>query len=45
MLGAYVASAWLPLAAVNLVAGGYVDVAVDVVMAVAAFTLARILEL
>ncbi|HZI28569.1 MAG TPA: hypothetical protein VFD64_10440 [Gemmatimonadaceae bacterium] len=46
VLGAYVASAWLLLVAVNLLAGGYVDVAVrDVVMAVAAFTLARLLEL
>ena len=45
-LGAYVASAWLLLVAVNLLAGGHVDVAVrDVVMSVAAFTLARLLEL
>src|SRR5688572_3908612 len=46
VLGAYVASAWLLLVAVNLLAGGHVDVAVrDVVMSVAAFTLARLLEL
>jgi hypothetical protein len=41
-LGAYVASAWLLLIAANLVLGGHFDVAVrDVVMSVAAFTLAR----
>jgi hypothetical protein len=46
VLGAYVASAWLLLVAVNLLLGGYFDVAVrDVVMSVAAFTLARLLEL
>ena len=46
VLGAYIASAWLLLVAVNLLLGGYVDVAVrDVVMSVAAFTLARLLEL
>ena len=45
-LGAYVASAWLLLVAANLLLGGYVDIAVrDVVMSVAAFTLARLLEL
>jgi len=39
------ASAWL-LVAGNLLLGGHVDVAVrDVVMSVAAFTLARVLEL
>jgi hypothetical protein len=44
--GSYVASAWLLLVAINLVVGGRFDVAVrDVVMAIAAFTLARILEL
>ena len=44
-LGAYVASAWLLLVAVNLAIAGYFDVAVrDVVMAIAAFTLARGLE-
>ena len=46
VLGAYVASAWLLLVAVNLVAGGYIDVAVrDVVMSAGAFTLARLIEL
>src|SRR5687767_7548666 len=46
VVGAYVASAWLLLVAVNLLLGGYMDVAVrDIVMAVAAFTLARLLEL
>ena len=45
-LGAYVASAWLLIIAVNLAVAGYFDVAVrDVVMAIAAFTLARSLEL
>ena len=45
VLGAYVASAWLMLVAGNLVLGGYFDVAVrDVVLAVGAFTLARLLE-
>ena len=44
-LGAYVASIWLLLVAANLAIGGYFDVAVrDVVMAIAAFTLARGLE-
>jgi hypothetical protein len=44
-IGAYVASAWLLLVAINLVAGGHVDVAVrDVVMSIAAFTLARGIE-
>jgi uncharacterized membrane protein YphA (DoxX/SURF4 family) len=46
VIGAYVASAWLLLVAGNLLFAGYVDVAVrDVVMSVAAFTLARLLEL
>jgi hypothetical protein len=41
-LGAFVASAWLILVAANLVLGGHFDVAVrDVVLAVAAFSLAR----
>ncbi|MGH8635770.1 MAG: hypothetical protein ACREUZ_01395 [Burkholderiales bacterium] len=45
-LGAYVASAWLLGVAVNLVLAGFYDVAVrDVVMAIAAFTLARLAEL
>ena len=44
-LGAYVASAWLVLVAVNLVMGGHFDIAVrDVVLAVAAFAAARLLE-
>lgn len=42
-LGAYVASAWLLLVAVNLAAAGYLDIAVrDVVLSIAAFTLARL---
>ena len=45
-LGAYIASAWLIGVAVNLAAAGFFDVAVrDVVMAIAAFTLARLAEL
>ena len=41
-LGAFVASAWLLLVAANLVLGGHFDIAVrDVVLAVAAYTLAR----
>ena len=45
-LGAYVASAWLVLIAVNLISTGqFFDVAVrDVLMAVAAYTLARLTE-
>jgi len=44
-IGAYVASAWLFGIAANLVAGGFYDVAVrDVVMSLAAFTLARLTE-
>lgn len=45
-LGAYVASAWLVLIALNLVTmGQYFDVAVrDVLMAIGAYTLARITE-
>ena len=44
-LGAYVASAWLLGVAANLVTAGFYDVAVrDVVMSVAAFTLARLAE-
>jgi len=44
-IGSYVAAAWLVLIALNLVVAGYFDVAVrDVVMAVAAFTLARLTE-
>jgi len=44
-LGAYVACAWLLGVAANLVAAGFYDVAVrDVVMSLAAFTLARLAE-
>ena len=44
-IGAYAAGAWLLGVAVNLAAAGYLDVAVrDVVMAIAAFTLARLTE-
>src|SRR6185436_15088867 len=44
-LGAYVASAWLLLVAVNLALGGHFDVAVrDVVLSIAAFTVARAIE-
>jgi hypothetical protein len=43
--GGYVAAAWLTAVAVNLVLAGFFDVAVrDLVMAVAAFTLARLAE-
>ena len=41
-LGAFVASAWLILVAVNLVLGGHLDIAVrDVVLAVSAFALGQ----
>ena len=44
-VGAYVASAWLLGVAANLVAAGFYDVAVrEVVMSLAAFTLARMAE-
>lgn len=44
-VGAYVASAWLLGVAANLMAAGFYDVAVrDVVMSLAAFTLARLTE-
>jgi uncharacterized membrane protein YphA (DoxX/SURF4 family) len=44
-IGAYVASAWLLGVAANLVAAGFYDVAVrDLVMALAAFTLARLTD-
>ena len=43
---AYAASGWLLLVAVNLVIGGHLDIAVrDVVLSVAAFTLARLVQL
>ena len=45
VVGAYVASAWLILVACNLVLGGHLDIAVrDVVLAISAFTLARLVE-
>ena len=45
-LGAYVAAAWLTLVAVNLVMGGYLDIAVrDLVLALSALTFARLYEL
>jgi hypothetical protein len=45
VVGAYVASAWLLLLAVNLVVAGHFDIAVrDVVLSIAAFTLARLLQ-
>ena len=46
VLGSYVAAAWLVAIALNLVASGtFLDVAVrDLVMAVAAYTLARLTE-
>jgi hypothetical protein len=45
ILGAYVASAWLLLVAVNLIIAGHLDVAVrDVVLSIAAFTLARLIQ-
>lgn len=41
-LGAFVASAWLILVAINLVLGGHFDIAVrDVVLAVAAYALGQ----
>ena len=44
-IGAYAAGAWLLGVAVNLAAAGRLDVAVrDVVMAIAAFTLAKLTE-
>lgn len=44
-LGAYVASAWLLLVAANLLLGAHFDIAVrDVVLSIAAFTLARLEE-
>ena len=44
-LGSYVAAAWLVGIALNLLAAGFLDVAVrDLVMAVGAYTLARLSE-
>jgi hypothetical protein len=46
VIGSYVAAGWLTLIAVNLVFAGYFDVAVrDLVLAIAAFTLARLTEM
>jgi hypothetical protein len=46
ILGTYTAAVWLLAVAVNLVIAGHFDVAVrDVVLALAAFNLARFLEL
>ena len=45
LLGSYVAAGWLTLVAANLVLAGFLDIAVrDVVLAVAAFALARLTE-
>ena len=45
VIGAYVASTWLLLVSINLVLGGHFDVAVrDVVLSIAAFTLARLIQ-
>lgn len=45
-LGAYVVGAWLVAIAINLIStGGYLDIAVrDLVMAISAFTLAKMTE-
>ena len=44
-MGAYIASAWLLAIAGNLVLAGFLDVAVrDIIISVAAFTLARFTE-
>jgi len=45
VLGSYVAAVWLLSIAANLVVAGYYDIAVrDVVLAIGAFTLARLTE-
>jgi hypothetical protein len=45
LVGSYVAAGWLTLIAVNLVLAGFFDIAVrDLVLAVAAFALARLTE-
>ncbi|MGE0022007.1 MAG: hypothetical protein AB7S70_00030 [Hyphomicrobium sp.] len=45
VIGSYAAAGWLSVIAVNLVIAGFFDIAVrDVVLAVAAFTLARLTE-
>lgn len=44
-IGAYVAAGWLVAIALNLAIAGFLDIAVrDLVMAIAAFTLARLAE-
>lgn len=45
VIGSFVASAWLLLVSMNLVLGGHFDIAVrDIVLSVAAFTLARLIQ-
>lgn len=45
VIGSYAAAGWLTLVAANLVLAGFFDIAVrDLVLAVAAFTLARLTE-
>jgi hypothetical protein len=45
VIGAFVASAWLLLVSLNPVLGGHFDIAVrDVVLSIAAFTLARLIQ-
>jgi uncharacterized membrane protein YphA (DoxX/SURF4 family) len=45
VIGAFVASAWLLLVSLSLVLGGQFDIAVrDVVLSIAAFTLARLIQ-
>lgn len=45
VVGAYVASAWLLLVAVNLTMGGFLDIAVrDIVLSVGALALGRMME-
>jgi hypothetical protein len=46
VIGSYAAAGWLTLVAANLVLAGYFDIAVrDLVLAVAAFALARLTEM
>lgn len=45
VIGSYAAAGWLSVIAINLVVAGFFDIAVrDAVLAVAAFTLARLTE-
>ena len=45
VLGSYIAAGWLTVIAVNLTLAGFFDIAVrDLVLAIAAFTLARLTE-